>query len=118
MPPFREKRRSSSQGRTKEEEIKNSEKFKRGTAYQVSTSGIQTLESVGSAILQCGASTLIAVIPLGFVGAHIIRFFFRTVVLVVSFGLLHALILLPVLLPCLQFPTALKRREPLGKDMD
>ncbi len=63
-----------------------------------SRSMLDTVDAIAWPLVQCGFSTLFAVLPLGFVGAYVVRTFFRTVVLVVGLGLLHALIILPVLL--------------------
>ncbi|VDO93769.1 unnamed protein product [Soboliphyme baturini] len=57
-----------------------------------------TLGKVGWSILQGGLTALAAALPLGLVRSYMIRIFFRTIVLVVSIGMLHALLWLPIFL--------------------
>lgn len=57
---------------------------------------IDTMSAVGWPVLQGGIAALLAVIPLVFVNSYVIRAFFRTVILVVGIGLIHAMVLLPV----------------------
>ena len=59
---------------------------------------IFALYSVGTPILQGSLSTILAVIVLGFIDSYIYRTFFKTMLLVISFGTIHALIFLPVVL--------------------
>ncbi len=64
---------------------------------------IDTMNVMGWPLMQCGLSTLFAVLPLGFVKAYVARTLFRTVILVVGLGLVHALVILPVLLPIVDY---------------
>ncbi|CAG0920761.1 unnamed protein product [Notodromas monacha] len=56
------------------------------------------LEKVGLPIVQGSVSSIFGVIVLGFIPAYIYRTFFKTVFMVMLFGALHGLLLLPVLL--------------------
>ena len=66
---------------------------------------IDALHGVGTPILQGGMSTILAILILSTSPAYIFRAFFKTMFLVMVFGLLHAIVFLPVLLtflsPCL-----------------
>ncbi|MFH4977722.1 hypothetical protein AB6A40_004431 [Gnathostoma spinigerum] len=64
-----------------------------------------TLQSVGWPIILAGASTIICVIPLLFLQSYAPTVFFKTIILVVSWGLVHGLIVLPSILAAL--PTRL-----------
>ncbi|KAI6242896.1 Sterol-sensing domain and Acriflavin resistance protein family and Patched family-containing protein [Aphelenchoides fujianensis] len=55
------------------------------------------LGAIGFPILEAGLSTIICVSSLGFVDLHMAQVFARTMVLVVSLGLLHGLLIIPVL---------------------
>lgn len=56
------------------------------------------MEAVAWPISQAALATTLGVLPLAFVPAYMVRLFFKTVVLVVLFGLLHALVWLPQML--------------------
>ncbi|CDW54157.1 patched family protein [Trichuris trichiura] len=56
------------------------------------------LAAVGWPILQGGVAALLATLPLGFVPSYVVRVFFRTVLLTVCIGMLHALLWLPLFL--------------------
>lgn len=58
----------------------------------------QALESLGWPVLEGAISTLLGVLALATVDAYMIVTFFKTVFLVILFGLLHACVFLPVLL--------------------
>ncbi|KAL3990149.1 Patched family protein [Acanthocheilonema viteae] len=60
-----------------------------------------TLESIGWPMIQAGASTVMCVLPLVFLQSYSPMVFFKTIILVVSWSLLHGLILLPALLGAL-----------------
>uniref|UniRef100_A0A1I7VPP3 SSD domain-containing protein n=2 Tax=Loa loa TaxID=7209 RepID=A0A1I7VPP3_LOALO len=57
-----------------------------------------TLESVGWPMIQAGASTVMCVLPLVFLQSYSPMVFFKTIILVVSWSLLHGLIILPAVL--------------------
>ncbi|KAF8381085.1 hypothetical protein PRIPAC_70227, partial [Pristionchus pacificus] len=60
-----------------------------------------TLESVGLPMLQAGASTIFCILPLLFIQSYNTSVFVCAIVLVVGWGLLHGLIVLPAFLACL-----------------
>ncbi|VDK66869.1 unnamed protein product [Onchocerca ochengi] len=60
-----------------------------------------TLQTVGWPMIQAGASTVMCVLPLVFLQSYSPMVFFKTIILVVSWSLLHGLILLPALLGAL-----------------
>lgn len=60
-----------------------------------------TLESVGWPMIQAGASTIMCVLPLIFLQSYSPTVFFKTIILVVSWSLLHGLIILPAVLGAL-----------------
>ncbi|KAM3728002.1 Patched-related protein [Dirofilaria immitis] len=60
-----------------------------------------TLQSVGWPMIQAAASTVMCVLPLVFLQSYSPMVFFKTIILVVSWSLLHGLILLPALLGAL-----------------
>ncbi|KRZ29554.1 Patched domain-containing protein 3 [Trichinella pseudospiralis] len=59
---------------------------------------VELLGNVAWPLLQGGTAALLATLPLGFVPSYVIRVFFRTVVLILSIGMLHALVWLPLFL--------------------
>lgn len=60
----------------------------------------ETLIVAGWPLVQGAVSTLLAIIALVFVKSYVVQVFFRTVLLVILSGLLHALLFLPVLFLC------------------
>uniref|UniRef100_A0A915Q2L6 SSD domain-containing protein n=1 Tax=Setaria digitata TaxID=48799 RepID=A0A915Q2L6_9BILA len=60
-----------------------------------------TLRNVGWPMIQAGASTVMCVLPLVFLQSYSPMVFFKTIILVVSWSLLHGLIILPALLGAL-----------------
>ncbi|KAJ8023942.1 Patched domain-containing protein 3 [Holothuria leucospilota] len=64
--------------------------------------GIHALTKLGTPILQGGLSSIIAIFPLQSASVYIFRTFFKTLFLVMSMGLLHGLLVLPVILTQLQ----------------
>ncbi|XP_003747353.1 patched domain-containing protein 3 [Galendromus occidentalis] len=58
----------------------------------------EALHSVGLPIFQGSVSTILGIIVLAFAPSYIFRTFFKTVFLVIVFGALHGVVLLPVLL--------------------
>jgi predicted RND superfamily exporter protein len=60
-----------------------------------------TFSAVGFPMIQAGISTAICVLPLFFNTVYIFLAFVKTIVLVVAFGLLHGLFILPVTLVAL-----------------
>ena len=77
---------------------------------------IEALHSLGAPILQGGLSTILAIMILCTSPAYIFRAFFKTMFLVMVFGLMHGLVFLPVLLsflsPCLPNRTIAAQEEP------
>merc|ERR1712038_265976 len=67
----------------------------RGTREERS---VETLVTIGPAVLNGGVTTFIALILLIFSSSHVFVTFFRTFTLTVVFGLFHAIIFLPVVL--------------------
>jgi predicted RND superfamily exporter protein len=60
-----------------------------------------TFSAVGFPMIQAAISTAICVLPLSFNTVYVFLAFVKTVVLVVVFGLIHGLIILPVTLSAL-----------------
>lgn len=58
----------------------------------------QSIEAIGWPVVQSSISTLLGVSGLILVPAYIPRIFFSTIITVVILGLLHSMLLLPVLL--------------------
>ncbi len=71
--------------------------------------GVATLQTIGWPLSQCGLSTLIAIFSLSFVGAYTMQVFFKTVALVVCLGMLHTLLILPIVLPTVSYNPACLR---------
>ncbi|KAK9892442.1 hypothetical protein WA026_019895 [Henosepilachna vigintioctopunctata] len=59
---------------------------------------LKTITSIGSAVLYGGLSTLIGVLMLSFSEAYTFQAFFKIFFLVISFGLYHGVIVMPVIL--------------------
>ncbi|KAM5158310.1 patched domain-containing protein 3-like [Mantella aurantiaca] len=59
---------------------------------------IEALHSLGYPILQGGISTILGVIVLSTSESYIFRTFFKIIFLVIAFGMLHGLVILPVML--------------------
>ncbi|XP_077347156.1 patched domain-containing protein 3 [Lithobates pipiens] len=59
---------------------------------------IEALHSLGYPIVQGGLSTILGVIVLSTSESYIFRTFFKIIFLVIAFGMLHGLVVLPVLL--------------------
>lgn len=58
----------------------------------------ESLLAFGPPILQGGISTLLAVIPLCTLPSYVLLVFVKTVVLVITLGVAHGLLILPVLM--------------------
>ncbi|CAD6195562.1 unnamed protein product [Caenorhabditis auriculariae] len=58
---------------------------------------LSTLGGVGWPVMQSGLSTILGMFPLMFVRAYVVAVFWKTVILVGVLGMLHALVLLPVI---------------------
>ncbi|CAI5441338.1 unnamed protein product [Caenorhabditis angaria] len=58
---------------------------------------LSTFRGVAWPVLQSGLSTIIGMFPLMFVRAYVVAVFWKTVILVGILGMLHALVLLPVI---------------------
>ena len=74
------------------------------------TRAIQTLANIGSAVMNGGFSTFLAFVTTCTSQSHSFVTFFKTMTLIVIFGLYHGLILLPVLLSLLEFKIPWKRK--------
>ncbi|XP_045465991.1 patched domain-containing protein 3-like isoform X1 [Harmonia axyridis] len=59
---------------------------------------VKTMTSIGSAVVYGGLSTLIGVLMLNFSDAYIFQTFFKIFFLVISFGLYHGVIVMPIIL--------------------
>uniref|UniRef100_A0A0K0F9Z7 SSD domain-containing protein n=1 Tax=Strongyloides venezuelensis TaxID=75913 RepID=A0A0K0F9Z7_STRVS len=59
---------------------------------------IETVTALGLPLLQGAASTILAVVTLADTPAYMVQTFFKTVFLAITFGLLHGLVFLPVVL--------------------
>jgi len=57
-----------------------------------------TLDSIGVSVINGGISTLLAVFVISFTDSYVFRVFFRSWLCIVTFGIAHGLILLPILL--------------------
>ena len=81
---------------------------------------VEALHTLGTPIFQGGLSTILAILILSTSPAYIFRSFFKTMFLVMVFGLLHGLAFLPVLLsflsPCLpRSKVVMEDMEPPGE---
>lgn len=75
-----------------------------------------TMGAVGWPILQGGTATFLGIAPLVFVRSYMVRLFFKSVALVVLFGLLHGLLFMPVIMSCLDGSAKkLKKIEKINK---
>uniref|UniRef100_A0A1I8EVP4 SSD domain-containing protein n=1 Tax=Wuchereria bancrofti TaxID=6293 RepID=A0A1I8EVP4_WUCBA len=54
-----------------------------------------TFKSVGWPVIQSGLSTLVGILPMVMVKAYVVAVFWKTVILLIVLGIIHALILLP-----------------------
>ncbi|CAG9534964.1 unnamed protein product [Cercopithifilaria johnstoni] len=57
-----------------------------------------TFKCVGWPVIQSGFSTLLGVLPMIMVKAYVVAVFWKTIILLIILGIIHALILLPVIL--------------------
>uniref|UniRef100_A0AC34FNP5 Uncharacterized protein n=1 Tax=Panagrolaimus sp. ES5 TaxID=591445 RepID=A0AC34FNP5_9BILA len=69
---------------------------KHGSSLSVPERIEHTLISVGFPVIEAGISTNICVLTLLFVDLHMAQVFVKTMVLVVSIGLIHGLVIIPV----------------------
>ena len=58
---------------------------------------LSTFRGVAWPVMQSGLSTILGMFPLMFVRAYVVAVFWKTVILVGILGMLHALVLLPVI---------------------
>ncbi|KAL3122835.1 hypothetical protein niasHT_002878 [Heterodera trifolii] len=70
---------------------------KAGTSLDVEQRLMDCLATIGFPVLEAGLSTLICTSSLFFVDLHMARVFARTMTLVVAIGLLHGLLVIPVM---------------------
>uniref|UniRef100_A0A0G4FQH3 SSD domain-containing protein n=1 Tax=Chromera velia CCMP2878 TaxID=1169474 RepID=A0A0G4FQH3_9ALVE len=77
---------------------------------------VYSMQTVGVPIFYGGFSTLLATIPLAFAASYIFFTFFRLLFMTVCFGLVHGLVILPVLL-ALMGPPAPKIRHDTVKQI-
>uniref|UniRef100_A0A1I7ZUL0 SSD domain-containing protein n=1 Tax=Steinernema glaseri TaxID=37863 RepID=A0A1I7ZUL0_9BILA len=64
------------------------------------------MAAIGFPVLQAGISTLLCVLSLSFVELHMAQVFMKTMVLVITIGLIHGLVVLPVMFSLLAtFPS-------------
>lgn len=59
-----------------------------------------TLRTMGWTILKCGVSTILGVFGLAFVRSYMMQCFFMTVFTVVTIGVYHSVLILPIVLSC------------------
>ncbi|KAL3994794.1 Patched family protein [Acanthocheilonema viteae] len=59
---------------------------------------LATFKNVGWPVIQSGLSTLLGILPMIMVEAYVVAVFWKTIILIVVLGIIHALILLPVIL--------------------
>nr|DBA25146.1 TPA: hypothetical protein GDO54_012711 [Pyxicephalus adspersus] len=77
---------------------------------------IDALHSLGYPIVQGGLSTILGVIVLSTSESYIFRTFFKIIFLVIAFGILHGLVILPVLLAL--FGTCGKKQDEIAFWLD
>lgn len=85
---------------TSRKEIRN------GKVVKIPVTGQQeklkhTIHAVGWPMVQAGVSTIFCILPLLFLNSYTTSVFVCTIVLVVTWGLLHGLLILPAILACL-----------------
>ncbi|TKR87382.1 hypothetical protein L596_011787 [Steinernema carpocapsae] len=56
------------------------------------------LRSIGWPMIQAGFSTMLSIAPLGLIDSYMVSVFIKTTVLVISLGLIHGILFLPMLL--------------------
>ena len=78
---------------------------------------LAALTTIGSAVLNGGITTFLALVLLGASTSHVFISFFKVFSLTVMFGLYHGLVLLPVLL-CLLGPSQVPGVEGEGRGLD
>ncbi|KHN73964.1 Patched domain-containing protein 3 [Toxocara canis] len=87
-------------------QLTNRKEVRNGKIVKIPMEGQQeklehTLQSVGWPMIQAGASTVMCVLPLLFLQSYSPMVFVKTIFLVVAWGLLHGLIVLPAFLGAL-----------------
>ena len=68
------------------------------THFEARDRALHALETLGWPVFQGGFSSILGISILATVDAYIILTFFKTVLLVISFGMVHSLVFLPVIL--------------------
>uniref|UniRef100_A0A914Z6U7 Patched family protein n=1 Tax=Panagrolaimus superbus TaxID=310955 RepID=A0A914Z6U7_9BILA len=92
---------------------------KHGSSLSVPERIEHTLISVGFPVIEAGISTNICVLTLLFVDLHMAKVFVKTMVLVVSIGLIHGLVIIPVVFYLLSLiPNPWKNPESSSKFHD
>merc|ERR1711953_1143405 len=74
---------------------------------------IETLANIGPAVMNGGFSTFLAFVTTTTSQSHTFVVFFKTMFLIVAFGLFHGLVLLPVLLSLFEFKIQMPWRSKL-----
>ncbi|KAK6104359.1 Patched family protein [Brugia pahangi] len=78
--------------------INNSNHCNKSSNIDTRARFLVTFKSVGWPVIQSGLSTLVGILPMVMVKAYVVAVFWKTIILLIVLGIIHALILLPVIL--------------------
>uniref|UniRef100_A0A1I8AZ59 SSD domain-containing protein n=1 Tax=Meloidogyne hapla TaxID=6305 RepID=A0A1I8AZ59_MELHA len=76
----------------------------------------QALTVIGYPMVQVGVSTIVALLPLLFKQSYLAMVFLKTIIVVVSLGMFHGLVLLPAVLTALPLPKQQRNKNIINKN--